>query len=117
MAKCPRCQAEVDEKEFRTLMNEKVCEECYIKLVDFTKECDPWASFIAKRTMEHQGSKLNADQQKLFDLIKVKKEIPVKMAAKELGWDEEKIHQEVITLRHVDLIKTKIMGPDTILSL
>jgi predicted transcriptional regulator len=67
--------------------------------------------------MEQQGSKLNADQQKLFDLIKVKKEIPVKMAAKELGWDEEKIHHEVITLRHVDLIKTKTMGPDTILSL
>jgi hypothetical protein len=117
MAKCPRCQAEVDEKEFRPLMNEKVCEECYIKLFDFTKECDPWASYTAKRTMEQQGSKLNADQQKLFDLIKVKKEIPMKMAAKELGWDENKIHQEVITLRHVELIKTKVMGPDTILSL
>ena len=117
MAKCPRCQAEVDEKEMRPLLAEKVCEECYIKLVDFTKECDPWASYTAKRTMEHQGSKLNAEQQKLYDLIKIKKEIPVKMAAKELGWDEEKIHYEVITLRHVDLIKTKVMGPDTILSL
>jgi hypothetical protein len=117
MVKCPRCQVEVDEKELRPLMNEKVCEDCYIKLFDFTKECDPWASYAAKRAMEQQGSKLNADQQKLFDLIKVKKEIPVKMAAKELGWDEEKIHQEVITLRHVDLIKTKIMGPDTVLSL
>jgi hypothetical protein len=117
MAKCPRCQAEVNEKELRSLMNEKVCEDCYIKLVDFTKECDPWASFTAKRTMEQQGSKLNADQQKLFDLVKAKKEIPVKMAAKELGWNEEKIHHEVITLRHVELIKTKIVGPDTILSL
>jgi hypothetical protein len=41
----------------------------------------------------------------------------MKMAAKELGWDEEKIHYEVITLRHVDLIKTRVIGPDTILSL
>ena len=117
MAKCPRCQAEVDEKDLHPLMAEKVCDDCYIKLVDFTKECDPWASFTAKRTMEQQGSKLNADQQKLYDLVKIKKEIPVKTAAKELGWDEEKIHHEVVTLRHVDLIKTKIMGPDTILSL
>ncbi len=117
MAKCPRCQAEVDEKELRPLMAEKVCEECYIKLVDFTKECDPWASFTAKRTMEQQGSKLNADQQKLYDLVKTKKEIAVKLAAKELGWDDDKTHHEVITLRHLDLVKTKPLGPDTILSL
>jgi hypothetical protein len=39
------------------------------------------------------------------------------MAAKELGWHEEKVHHEMIALRHVDFIKTKVMGPDTILSL
>ena len=117
MAKCPRCEGEVSDKDLRPLMGEEVCEDCYIKLTDFTKECDPWASYIAKRTMEHQGSKLNADEQKLYDLIKIKKEIPLKMAAKELGWDEEKTHDQVILLRHVDLIKTKAVGPDTILSL
>lgn len=117
MAQCPRCQANVDDKELRPLMGEKVCEECYIKLVDFTKECDPWASYTAKRTMEQQGSKLSADQQKLYDLVKVKKEIPLKLAAKELGWTEDKVQQEVITLRHVDFIKTKVVGPDTVLSL
>jgi hypothetical protein len=117
MAKCPRCQAEVDEKDLRPLMAEKVCEECFVKLVDFTKECDPWARYTAKRTMEKQGSKLNADQQKLHDLVKAKKEITVKLAAKELGWDDDKIHREVITLRHLDMVKTKSLGPDTILSL
>lgn len=117
MAKCPRCQAEVEEKELRPLMNEKVCEDCYINLVDFTKECDPWASYTAKRTMEQQGSKLNPDQQKLYDLVKVKKEIPVKVAAKELGWDDAKMHNEIITLRHLEMIKTKVLGPDTILSI
>jgi hypothetical protein len=117
MAKCPRCQANVEENDLRPLMGEKVCEDCYIKLIDFTKECDPWASYTAKRTMDKQGSKLNADQQKLYDLVKLKNEIPVKLAAKELGWNEEKIHDEVITLRHVDLVKTKAVGPDTILSI
>jgi hypothetical protein len=106
----------VDEKELRPLMAEKVCEDCYIKLVDFAKECDPWASYTAKRTMEQQGSKLTADQQKLYDLVKAKKEIPLKLAAKELGWPEDKMHQEVITLRHVDFLKTKMVGPDTVLS-
>ena len=117
MAKCPRCQAEVSENDLRPMVGEKVCEDCYIKLVDFTKDCDPWASYTAKRTMEQQGAKLSADEQKLYDLIKIKKEIPVKMTAKELGWDEEKTHEVVIMLRHVDLIKTKVMGPDTVLSL
>ncbi len=117
MAQCPRCQAQVDESELRPLMGEKVCEDCYIKLVDLTKECDPWASYVAKRTMDKQGGKLTADQQKLYDLVKVKQEVPLKMAAKELGWDESKIHQEVITLRHLELVKTKVLGPDTIISL
>jgi hypothetical protein len=117
MAKCPRCQAEVSDKDLRPLMGEKVREDCYIKLVDFTKECDPWASYTAKRTMEQQGAKLNPDEQKLYDLVKIKQEIPLKMAAKELNWDEEKTHEQVIMLRHVDLIKTKVVGPDTVLSL
>ncbi len=116
MAQCPRCQAQVEEAELHQLLGEKLCEDCYIKLVDLTKECDPWASYTAKRTMEKQGGKLTPDQQQLYDLVKVKGEVPLKSAAKELGWDEKKVQQEVITLRHLDLIKTKVLGPDTILA-
>lgn len=117
MAQCPRCQAQVEENELRPLMGEKVCEDCYIALVDLTKECDPWASYVAKRTMDQMGGKLTADQQQLYDLVKVKQEIPLKLAAKQLGWDEAKVQQETITLRHLELVKTKVLGPDVILSL
>lgn len=115
MAKCPRCQAEVDAADLRPLLGEQVCEDCYIQLVDLTKECDPWATYTARRTLDQQGSKLSPDQQKLKDLVAVKKEIPLKLAAKELGWDDSKIHQEVVTLRHLEMIKTKVVGPDVVL--
>lgn len=117
MATCPRCRAEVAAEELRPLLGEQVCEDCYIQLVDLTKECDPWATYTARRTMEQQGSRLSADQQKLKDLVAARGEIPVKLAAKELGWDEAKIHQEVVALRHLELIKTRVLGPDVILSL
>jgi len=106
----------VEEKDLRALMAEKVCEDCYINLVDLTKECDPWASYTAKRTMDQQGAKLSPDQQQLYDLVKVKQEISLKLAAKELGWDNDKINHEMITLRHLDLVKTRQLGPDIILS-
>jgi|YNPNPStandDraft_1061719.scaffolds.fasta_scaffold81422_2 hypothetical protein len=117
MAQCPRCLSQVEEDELRPLMGEKVCEDCYIKLVDLTKECDPWAAYTAKRTMAQMGGKLTADQQQLYDLVKAKQELPLKLAAKQLNWDEARVHQEVITLRHLDMVKTKVVGPDIILSL
>jgi len=117
MVQCPRCQSQVEADELRPLMGEKVCEDCYIKLVDLTKECDPWATYVAKRTMDRLGGKLTADQQQLYDLVKAKQEIPLKLAAKQLNWDEGRVHQEVVALRHLELVKTKIVGPDIILSL
>lgn len=117
MPTCPRCQKEFPAEDFRPLLGEQVCEDCYIQLVDLTKECDPWATYTARRTMEQQGSRLSPDQQKLKDLVATRKEIPLKLAAKELGWDEAKIHQEVVTLRHLEMLKTKVLGPDIILTI
>jgi hypothetical protein len=105
MAHCTRCQAECDDAELRELVEQRLCENCYIDRVELSKTCDPWAVHSAKNTVASQGLRLTPEQEQLLELIKAVKEIGIPEAAARLGWTESRLQQEFTVLRHMELLR------------
>ena len=54
MAQCNRCRLECDEAELRDVLEQRLCEDCYIDNVELSKTCDPWAVHSAKIWSPHR---------------------------------------------------------------
>lgn len=105
MARCGRCQAEVDPEELREYAGQQLCEDCYMDALSPAQACDPWAVHTAKRTLATQGRQLTPIQQQIYDLVEAEKEISFIEAAQRLGLEEKQLRREFATLRHMELLR------------
>ncbi|MEW6388645.1 MAG: hypothetical protein AB1491_14120 [Thermodesulfobacteriota bacterium] len=108
--KCERCGAGLEGEEPREHLGQALCEDCYLEVLSPVRTCDPWAVHLARSHKEREGLQLTPRQQRLFDLIKEKGEIPFPLAAQLLGWDEEEMRREFATLRHLELLRATKRG-------
>jgi hypothetical protein len=102
---CHRCGAAVEAEEVRELNGKGLCEDCYLNAVSQVKTCDPWAVHLAKSDRSRAGISLTPRQEKLYDLVKTKKEIAFPEAARHLDLPEEEVRREFATLRHLELLR------------
>jgi hypothetical protein len=104
--KCAKCAAGLDPDEAQEYQGQMLCEDCYLDAMSPTKVCDPWAVHTAKSLKDLPGGHaLSPLQQKLFDLVKAKGEVPIPEAAAYLGLDEDSLRREFAPLRHMEKLR------------
>jgi hypothetical protein len=117
MATCAKCQAECDETELRDFSDQRLCEDCYIDMVELSKTCDPWAVHSAKNLVASQGLRLTPGQEKLLELVKTEKEIGFPEAAGKLGLTEKQLQEDFTVLRHMELLRAAKKGNSKVIAL
>jgi hypothetical protein len=104
--KCAKCAAGLDPGETQEYQGQLLCEDCYLDAMSPTKICDPWAVHTAKSLKDLPGGHaLSPLQQKLFDLVKERGEVPIPEAAACLGLDEDGLRREFAPLRHMEKLR------------
>ena len=104
--KCAKCGAAMDADEVKEYRGEELCEDCYMDALTPTVVCDPWAVHTAKSLKDVPGGQdLTPTQQKLFNLVKERGEVPMAEAAAHLGLTEEDLRREFAPLRHMEKLR------------
>jgi hypothetical protein len=103
---CDKCGAALNPDEAREYAGRKLCEDCYMDALSPTQTCDPWAVHTAKSLKDLPGGHaLTPMQQKLYDLVKERGEVPVPEAAALLGLTEDELRREFAPLRHMEMLR------------
>ncbi len=103
---CAKCHAALEPGEAREYLGQELCEDCYLDSLSITKTCDPWAVHTAKSLKDLPGGEnLTPLQQRLFDLVKDRGEVPLLEAAAHLGLTEEELRREFAPLRHMEKLR------------
>ena len=105
-ATCARCGAAFPASEAREYLGEGLCEDCYMEALSPTRTCDPWAVHTAKSLKDLPGGHdLTPLQQKLYDLVQERGEVPIPEAAALLGLTEDELRREFAPLRHMEKLR------------
>jgi predicted HTH transcriptional regulator len=115
--RCERCGQEVDAAEIRNHGGQNLCEDCFLDTVSQVQTCDPWAVHLAKSVKGRGGLSLTPRQEKLYDLVKERKEISFSEAARLLGWSEEEVRRDFATLRHLEVLRACKRGDLVLMTL
>ncbi|MBM4301665.1 MAG: hypothetical protein FJ121_09060 [Deltaproteobacteria bacterium] len=104
--KCTKCGAAVDAEEVKEYRGEELCEDCYLDVMSPTQVCDPWAVHTAKSLKDLPGGHdLTPVQQRLYDLVKERGEVPIPEACAHLGLSEDDLRREFAPLRHMEKLR------------
>jgi hypothetical protein len=103
---CAKCGTDLEPDEAREYAGRRLCEDCYMDALSPTKTCDPWAVHTAKSLKDLPGGHtLTPLQQKLFDLVQERGEVPMAEAATFLGLTEDELRREFAPLRHMEMLR------------
>ena len=103
---CAKCGDANDLAEAREYLGQMLCEDCYLDAMSPAKICDPWAVHTAKSLKDLPGGHaLSPIQQKLYDLVKEKGEVPIPEACAHLGLKEDDLRREFAPLRHMEKLR------------
>lgn len=103
---CSKCQSVLEPGEAREYAGQELCEDCFLDALSITKTCDPWAVHTAKSLKDLPGGhNLTPLQQKLYDLVKERGEVPIPEAAAHLGLSEDELRREFAPLRHMEKLR------------
>jgi hypothetical protein len=103
---CAKCGDVYDPAEAKEYLGQMLCEDCYLDAMTPLKVCDPWAVHTAKSLKDLPGGHaLSPMQQKLYDLVKEKGEVPIPEACAHLGLSEDELRREFAPLRHMEKLR------------
>jgi len=103
---CAKCGDGYDPAEAREYQGQILCEDCYLDAMSPIVVCDPWAVYTAKSLQDLPGGHaLSPIQQKLYDLVKERGEVPIPEAAACLGLNEDDLRREFAPLRHMEMLR------------
>lgn len=104
---CDRCGVGIAPGDERNHNSKRLCEDCYMDALSPSVGCDPWANYIASKTMnETTGSQLNPLQIQVLEIIKEAGEITMSALLEKLssGMTLQKLRNEMSTLRRMGLV-------------
>jgi hypothetical protein len=103
---CAKCGSAYDPAEAREHQGQMLCEDCYLDAMSPTQVCDPWAVHTAKSLKDLPGGHdLTPLQQKLYNLVQERGEVPILEAAALLGLTEDHLRREFAPLRHMEKLR------------
>jgi hypothetical protein len=108
---CSKCGAGLAPGEVREHQGQALCEDCYLEAVSPLQPCDPWAVHTAKSLKDKEGKHLlTPEQQRLYELVQERGEVPMPEACAALGLTEEDLRREFAVLRHMELLRARKRG-------
>ncbi len=115
---CAKCGAACEAAEAREYAGRLLCEDCYMEVLSPLRTCDPWAVHTARSLKDLPGGHtLTPLQQRLYDLVKAKREVPIPELAASLNLTEEELRREFAPLRHMEMLRACKKGERIFLTL
>ncbi|MBM4401454.1 MAG: winged helix-turn-helix transcriptional regulator, partial [Crenarchaeota archaeon] len=112
--KCSRCGKEISKEDTYMREGKAYCEDCLMDIGFSSRECDPWATYIDKRTKEGAGQtgaeSLNDVQKKIYELVKKNGRATRSEVMKSLRLSDAELKAHLTPLMHADLIKERSEG-------
>lgn len=119
MKKCDACSEMIKEGEARELHSRTLCEDCYMDALSPAHDCDPWAVYLAKATAGKEGEKIQLTKTQVGILELVRESGGIEMAdlQQRLEMKGTDLEKEIVTLRHMELLKSEPVAGKTVLKL
>jgi hypothetical protein len=112
--KCDRCHRETPAKASFSHLNQTLCEDCYLDVMNPAKPCDPWAVYLATRSRESSGLKgtegLTPRQKSIYELVRSSGKVTAEEVKKKLALSESALQTEIAVLRHCELVAGRKEG-------
>ena len=112
--KCQKCGAEISEQDAYELKGAKLCEDCYIEIVNPLQICDPFAVRAAEKTREMLGQSgtegLNEIQKSIYEFIKERGKVTTEEIARQFNLTPYEVQRQFAVLRWCGLIRGCIEG-------
>ncbi len=104
---CDKCGGPMEPGEARGYFGQELCEDCYVEAQSPIRTCDPWAVHSARTLKDKEGGyQLTPRQQRLYDLVKERGEVPLEEAVRHLNLNsEDELRREFAPLRHMELLR------------
>lgn len=106
---CSRCAVSVADDDMYDYYGQKVCENCYMYLLNPPKSCDPTAVTAAVTSRKQAGQTgtegLTALQQKICEIVSEKGKITRRDLCQQLDLPDTEIEAQLAVLRHCELIR------------
>jgi DNA-directed RNA polymerase subunit RPC12/RpoP len=106
---CARCGREILENDSFQHLGRKLCEDCYIDVLNPPKACDPWAVYAATRSRQSQGIEgsegLTDLQKAVYEFIREKGRVPREELIKHFNLKDIELQAQLAILRHCELVK------------
>ncbi len=119
MKKCDACSENIKDGDARELHSRTLCEDCYMDALSPAHDCDPWAVYLAKASAGKGGEKiqLTKTQIEIMEVVKESGGIEMMDLQQRLEMKVTDLEKEIVTLRHMELLKSEPVGGKTILKL
>jgi hypothetical protein len=109
---CEKCGRQTQEDEAYEHLGRKYCEDCYMDVLSPSKACDPWAVYVAQRSLagSDKFSTLNAKQRRIVEYVRTKGEVAANDLTEDLNMTEAEFRREFAVVRHMEILKGKKNG-------
>ena len=106
---CNRCHRELTEDQSYVYQGKIFCDDCLMDVGLSVKECDPWATYVDKRSRVQPGMKhaeiLTEMERSVYDFVKSRGRATREEVMEGLGLSETDLKVQLVPLMHSDLIK------------
>lgn len=107
--RCEYCQQELQEQEYYTYGNAKLCEDCYLVAMHRVIPCDPWAAHHVQSYREFsrvEGTDgLSEVQKAIYDFIRDKGRVSMDELPKTFDLLPNELQTNFAVLRHCGLVR------------
>jgi hypothetical protein len=110
---CEKCGKEIGQEQGFEHLGRSYCEDCYMGILSPPKACDPWAVYVAQRSLQGNDkfSSLTSVQRRIVDCVRTKGEATTKELTEQLNLTEEEFKREFVVLRHMEILQGMKKGP------
>ncbi len=106
---CSRCHRRLTKDETYVHQGKTFCDDCLMEIGLTAWQCDPWATYVDKRTRARQGVKgsegLTDAERAVYDLVKNRRRMTRAEVTADLGISETDLRLQLLPLLHADLVK------------
>ncbi|MFL7893841.1 MAG: hypothetical protein ACK2UM_19795 [Anaerolineales bacterium] len=117
--KCERCAEEIPTGEEMEYYGETLCEECYMRVLNPARACDPWAVRSAQTLsqLDDDYSALSNTQTKILQVLAETGGTTPEVVAQRLGMSLVELEREFATLRHMEKVRSQMRNREKIICL
>lgn len=106
---CNRCRRELTEKQSYIYQGKVFCEDCLMDTGLSMKECDPWATYVDKRSGVQPGMRraetLTETERKVYEFVKSRGRVTREEVMEGLGLSETDLKVQLVPLMHSEMVK------------